>query len=490
VSGAPAVRFLLHPSAGAIPEVAHTIGTVAALLELPWRMDGPGATGPLVYVGPLEAEPADAVVTIPVDGWPMWAPREVRVVTEPGGVRLVLGAGARPADTSPTRFPADWLRGLSHLLTREEEILEPHRDEWGCFAAPYSRAHELGVLDTPIVNLQAARLERAILSAWSGPAMTPVPRWKDGARFATVLSHDVDWITRYSLLHSWRLLGRSRMPGDYASRAALATAWTALRHGSSDRDPYWNFERWADEEARRGFRSTFYICPPASQAHPYDPTYLPSDPLRFRGQRTTVEGLFHRLRDEGFEVGLHGTYRSMGDAGEITRQRQAVDAMAGHAVTGTRQHFLRLDVRTAWDAHERAGLLHDSTLGYNEAVGFRAGIAAPFHPWSHGERRAYRLLELPLTAMDGALFRSLKLDGPLAARRVMSHLEGVAACGGLAVLLWHPNAADESAYPGWWTAYLEVLDDLAARGAWVVTAEELAAWWRERERRQRVDAAS
>jgi hypothetical protein len=82
--------------------------------------------------------------------------------------------------------------------------------------------------------------------------------------------------------------------------------------------------------------------------------------------------------------------------------------------------------------------------------------------------------------MDGTLFRTLGLTGEAAAERVRQHLDTVEAVGGLAVLLWHPNAADEAHYPGWWTAWNAALDHLEARGAWVTHGRAIADHWRER----------
>ena len=92
------------------------------------------------------------------------------------------------------------------------------------------------------------------------------------------------------------------------------------------------------------------------------------------------------------------------------------------------------------------------------------------------------MLELPLTAMDGVLFRTLKLDGVLAHRRVREHLDSVEAARAMAVLLWHPNAISTRDFPGWWDAYCRILEDLASRGAWVATGDQIKTWWQERER--------
>jgi hypothetical protein len=110
------------------------------------------------------------------------------------------------------------------------------------------------------------------------------------------------------------------------------------------------------------------------------------------------------LGERGRDVGLHGSYLSHVSADDLAAQRAQIEEASGAKASGTRQHFLRFDVGRTFAAQEAAGFDHDSTLGYNEALGFRAGIAAPFHPWNASARAPHRLLELPLTVMDGTLF--------------------------------------------------------------------------------------
>src|SRR5262249_27309253 len=162
-----------------------------------------------------------------------------------------------------------------------------------------------------------------------------------------------------------------------------------------------------------------------SRRHEYDPLYLLNDVIGYDGRRVTVAELIADMTRRGHEVGLHGSYESYRDGPELARQRQAIAAAtraSDGAACGIRQHLLRFDVRTTWAAQADAGFAYDSTLGYNEAIGFRAGIAAPFVPWDGAGRKPHRLWEAPLTAMDGALFRTLGLGGAAAADRVREHL--------------------------------------------------------------------
>jgi len=483
------VCLSFDPAAWENRAARYAIETIAPLLDLPWRSAAPGTEAredeAVVFVGAPARAPSDAAAVIGVGEWKPWEAASLSLARFdclplpcPGGTLV------HPADRR--ELPEPWLRAIGFMLTREEERASARRDQWECFSGTFSRMHELEVLELPLVNLYAAQLARRI-AAWSerrGVTLTPAPRWKNGARFAVALTHDVDDVRLYSLRQSWRLLRLARGPRSYAFRKGVGTALATLGRIGRGGDPYWNFDRWAAEESRRGFRSCFYFCPPAPrERHEYDAQYTMDDLVEFEGRRMTVSGLTRALAERGFEIGLHGGYLSHRDAEELAREKRQIEEAAGRVVAGVRQHFLRFDVARTWSAQERAGFDHDSTLGYNEAIGFRAGIAAPFHPWDAGRGGAMPLLELPLTAMDGALFRTMKLDAAAAAAKVREHLERVEEAGGLAVLLWHPNAAAEEHFPGWWPCYLAALDHLAARNAWVATPGEIAAWWREREAR-------
>jgi peptidoglycan/xylan/chitin deacetylase (PgdA/CDA1 family) len=482
------VCFEFDARAWELGEARYAVAVVASLLEHPWRLAPPGQTAregeATVWVGAPAGAPPEAAAVIRVEEWEPWEPGGLEAPRFEG-TPLLCPAGSDLSVTSPRELPRVWLRSIAYQLTREEERRDRRRDQWECFSGFYARAQALGVLDRPLVSLQAGQLAGRLAAWFASRRRTPaaLPRWKGGARFAVALTHDVDWIRLYSWADALRLLRRAKGPRSYALRAGLAQAARALLRGRRHRDPYWNFDGWAAEEARRGFRSTFFFCPPApAERHEYDATYRPADPVVFGGRRVALLDMMRELEARGFEVGLHGSYLSHRSGAELARQRRQLEEATGAPLAGLRQHFLRFDVEATWPAQEEAGFLYDCTLGFNEALGFRAGVAAPFHPWDPRRGRAGELLELPLTAMDGVLFRTLKLGSAEAAQRVREHLQQVEQAGGLAVLLWHPNAADAEHFPGWWECYRAVLDYLAGRPAWVASGREIADWWRERER--------
>jgi len=477
------VCFVLGRAAHEQPEVRWALAEIAPLLDLPWRIAPEGAAisddEMAVWVGNHDAAPATAAAVVAFDGWPRWDPATLGVATFDRSP-LVCPNGACPPPSSDRELPREWLRSIAFLLSREEETLDARRDSWECYSGFYTRLHELRVLGLPLVNAHAEQL-RARLDAAArarGRELPRVPRWKNDARFAAALTHDVDDVQLRSFALGLRLLAQGRSIREFATREAL---FGASRGGP---DPYSQFERWIGEEERRGLRSTFYVfAPEPTRRHRDDAAYRWSDRIAFGSERVAVAEVFRRLHGRGFEIGLHGSYLSHRSPGELARQKRQIEEAVGAPVTGIRQHFLRFDRTATWAAQEEAGFTCDSTLGYNEVPGFRAGIAAPFHPWNAAARRPHRLLESPLTCMDGALFRSLKLKPPAAIEAALEHLGRVEAAGGVAGLLWHPNAAAEAHFPGWWECFVAALDHLQQRGAWVAPTREIAAWWEERSRR-------
>jgi peptidoglycan/xylan/chitin deacetylase (PgdA/CDA1 family) len=336
------------------------------------------------------------------------------------------------------------------------------------------------------VNLAAAELDKRV-SAWAarhGLTPAPIARWKNDARFAVVLSHDVDDLRLHSTDEALRLLNRANTPWSYALRKGVMQLIRSYWGPKTGDDPYWRFDQWAAEEDKHGFRSTFFVFPPKPAApHQFDPLYRLEDPMRFEGEMQPFSSALRKLAERGFEIGLHASYCSHLSAERLHEEKGQIESAIGRPIAGIRQHFLRFEMPETWRAQQEAGFAYDSTLGYNEALGFRAGIAAPYRPWDPHLDQAMDLLELPLTVMDGTLFRTLLLNGEQAARRTVEQLEIVENAGGLAVLLWHPNGAAEEYFPGWWPSYKEVLDYLSGRSVWVATAGEIDAWWREREKK-------
>jgi hypothetical protein len=185
-------------------------------------------------------------------------------------------------------------------------------------------------------------------------------------------------------------------------------------------------------------------------------------------QTSVSEILAHRG-----EIGVHGI-DAWRDTAEAEKERQQIQALTHTAEVGVRMHWLFFDSESARKLEE-AGFSYDSTVGYNETVGYRAGTTQAFRPFG-----TKRLLELPLHIMDTALFYPayLHLSPEQAMMRIDSMVNDMRQFGGVLMVNWH----DRSIAPErlWDDFYAELVEKFESAGAWFCTAAEAAQWFRRR----------
>ena len=180
-----------------------------------------------------------------------------------------------------------------------------------------------------------------------------------------------------------------------------------------------------------------------------------------------------KLLSANREIAVHGI-DAWRDSAKGCDEREHIQEITGTAETGIRMHWLYFDSQ-APSTLEKAGFSYDSTVGYNEAIGYRAGTAQVFkHP------NVDRLLELPLHIMDTALFYPsyMNLSDDEARAAMLPLIENVTRFGGVLTINWHDRSLGPERL--WADAYVTLLRDLRARTPWFATALQAVSWFRKR----------
>ena len=126
---------------------------------------------------------------------------------------------------------------------------------------------------------------------------------------------------------------------------------------------------------------------------------------------------------------------------------------------------------------EKAGLLYDTTLGYNDCLGFRWGISFPFRPYYPKENRNLKVLQIPLAIEDLPYFRSHQpFDEFL---KIFKHVDNHM---GVLTLLWHHSVFNENEFPGWESDYVKIMDYCKKQNAWIGSGRQIHEWWTQREK--------
>src|SRR5438067_2619131 len=307
----------------------------------------------------------------------------------------------------------------------------------------------------------------------------PVPA---GYNFIVCLTHDVDHfaITNHKCDHtifgflyrasigSMLELFQSRKSLRQLARNLLAILSLPLVYLRILPD-FWNkLERYLELD----HASTFFIVPKKGEAG-MAPTgaRLPRRAVRYdlsQLQTTVSEIVAHHG-----EIGVHGI-DAWRDTAEARKERERIQTLTHALEVGVRMHWLFFNSESAGKLDE-AGFSYDSTVGYNETVGYRAGTTQAFRPFG-----TKRLLELPLHIMDTALFYPAHLNwSPKQAMiRLNDRLDDMRQFGGVLMVNWH----DRSIAPErlWDDFYAELVDKFGSAGAWFCTAAEAAQWFRRR----------
>lgn len=330
------------------------------------------------------------------------------------------------------------------LLAQYEEMVNETRDEAGRFPAEESTPVRLGFLDTPIIDRYAQLLRETIDHFWPGRCSKP-------STYTNFPTHDVDH--PYSVLETpsmTRVIKRClRWLKEGASTTTIRQgmrSWARLKAGDLDAalelDPYNTFERMLVAAESAGLQSQFYFMAVPEQSL-YGGNYSISD-------RSIVQ-LLRRISDRGHGVGLHPTGESFLDRQDFLKQSDSFFAVArdlnpGRFGWGGRQHWLRWDGEQTPELWEAGGFAYDSTVGYADRPGFRAGTCYPYRLWSWKDSRALETKEVPLVLMWQSLVHSDLLGLPVAdawdeAAKLRRACQEV---GGVFTHLWHN---DEFIFP-------------------------------------------
>ena len=357
----------------------------------------------------------------------------------------------------------------------------------------YDLFQEIRILLTegqPVANASSPTLEVHIaflrdLITGCGIPLLEIPPVPEGFKFIACLTHDVDhpslrlhkWDhTALGLVYRATLGSLTKLLRGQSSLSVVIENWLAalklpLIYLGWSKD-YWR--EFADRyrKLEQEFRSTFFIIPfrnrPGMAVNGAAPAFRASG----YGAQDIADAISDLVAD-GHEIGLHGidawTDSSMG-----REELREIQRVAGSGPSGVRMHWLYFDANSPKKLEE-AGATYDSTCGYNDAVGYRAGTTQVHKPLS-----ATHLLELPLHVMDTALFYPSRMElSPAQADSVLNQIqENAARFGGVVTVNWH----DRSVAPErlWVAPYRDLLASMKGRGAWFATASEAVTWFCKR----------
>jgi hypothetical protein len=285
------------------------------------------------------------------------------------------------------------------------------------------------------MRLLQGALDQAVPGGATGPK-SPV----ESVRHFVVPTHDVDYIPAGRLSAVIRLAKNAVASCLEGKNLGLAIdqAIMAMRRSLNGHDPLDQIPTLVQGEKQRGVSASYYFLP--RHRHRRDANYTIDAP--------GVTELLRSMEALGLEVGVHGTYTCLDTPVGLAEEYDCVRAHGFHP-QGGRQHWLRFTLDRLISGLERSGALYDTSIGWVERIGYRAGACFAFPPYNFEEERPATFIEIPLAVMDLSLRFELGSArngdgyGDVAELLAASRRYG---WGGVSVL-WHPMA-----FGGGWIA--------------------------------------
>lgn len=360
------------------------------------------------------------------------------------------------------RIGYDLFGEVRHLLTQGQPV------EWA---------------SKPTLELHIQLLRHLLLDL--GLPFVEVPPRPSGHEFICCLTHDLDFF-------GIRRHGFDRTLAGFVARASVGTFVGLFRRRRrlSDALRNWvalvtlplvflrvlpDFWRPFDDYAVADgdHRATFFLVPfKGTPGVGPDGIARPARAVSYQVSEIREEAC--EAASRGHELAVHGI-DAWRDANRGEEELAELADVAGIEAVGTRMHWLYFDEQSP-SLLERAGYAYDSTWGYNDAVGYRAGTSQVFQL-----RGTVGLMELPMSIMDSAMFFPDRMD--------LGAGEALACCrtiigyarrfGGTVVINWH----DRSVVPErlWGQCYAQLLSEIETPGrVWFVTARRAVEWYRWR----------
>jgi hypothetical protein len=453
------------------------------LFKTPWRFQAANEPARVLLCAGVEAPANDAALVI------VFAGERLSDDQELGACESRLGSGWLEAEG--VKLP---LYGR-HLTDKNSgsAVCQPSQRQGRAFVrVGYDLFEEIRHLLTagqpaeqaaiPTLDRHIAFLRALILS--HRLPLVEIPPQPAGHEFIACLTHDVDHVgirnhkfdhTLFGFLYRATagsvldVCAGKRNLGQLG-RNLVAALQLPLVHLGLARDFWYQFDQYTALEAGRP--STYFVIP--KKGEPGLDAQGRRQPRRAASyDAAELRDILRRLEMAGKEVTVHGL-DAWRDVAAGREERTRIGSLVQQPAAGVRMHWLYFDAG-APERLEAAGFDYDSTVGYNNTVGYRAGTGQVFKPLT-----ARNLLELPLHIMDTALFYPSYLNlSPRQAEKVITPLlENARLYGGALTINWH----DRSLAPErlWGDFYARLLGWLRERNPWFATAGQAVAWFRQR----------
>ena len=328
-----------------------------------------------------------------------------------------------------------------YLLSRYEEYLPHGVDKYGRYHHSNSLAFKHHFLDTPVINLWWAELNKI----WKKRLQTSVSLLKNTS-FRFIPTYDIDI--------AYQCKGK-RLPHNLLSLAASLikfrkvdsnNKWQYLKNSKDAFDTF----GWLDNLHKQHHLQPIYFLLTILERGVNDKNLLATTPA--------LQELYQQL-SETYTTGIHPSWQS-GDVEELMEEEIGyMQSITNQPITLSRFHFLRFTIPDYYYKLIRLGIKEDFSMCYGSKNGFRASYANSFYWYDLKNETMTDLLIHPFSFMEATAHFSEKKTAEQALSEMIEQHDMVKRINGEFITLFHNHfLADDKDWKPWRNMYQKFLN--------------------------------
>lgn len=326
------------------------------------------------------------------------------------------------------------------MLTRWEELVCQQKDKYQRFPDTNSLSQKFSFYNRPIVNEYTELL-------WNLLQKVGVIQQRRIHKYEVIPTHDIDYLFKFNnLFNLFRAIA-----GDIIKLKSFKRAWKTIldyfkiKH-KKKLDPFDTFDYLMDISEQYNLKSHFYFIPGKIDENNIHYNIL---------NKKTIDIIKHILQREHI-VGMHASFCSYNNKEQMKKEKERLQKIIEN-IEESRQDYLRFENPTTWQILNDIGIKIDSTIGFANTNGFRAGTCYTYSVFNVIKQQKLQIKEIPLIFMEQAGIRSnTSVEHFLI--QILQLKEKVKRYNGKFVILWHNNNITNPYFEQYTSVYQNIFD--------------------------------
>tara|TARA_B100000508_G_scaffold118450_1_gene98511 strand:+ start:20003 stop:20851 length:849 start_codon:yes stop_codon:yes gene_type:complete len=235
---------------------------------------------------------------------------------------------------------------------------------------------------------------------------------------------------------------------------------TQIKTIFSRENTYWNFQDILKIEKNNNIRATYFFLNETLKFKLFSPSNWVLSLGRYNIQSPKMKRIIKKVANSGHEIGVHGSFDSYKNIELLKKEKETLEKILNGKVTGIRQHHLNRD-DTTWEIQHEVGFKYDSSLGFNDGIGYPDEKIRPFKPLSN------EFIVFPMALMDFT-FSNTSNKWEKLEYIIKQTIENE----GVLVLNWHTDTFSLKEFPDHQKDFLRIISLLKSRNAEFLTLKE------------------